>query len=1050
MYITSNTAYRSKSTGIRCLITFFFLVLSILSLEIRAEAAINEFSEELLSRGGLCLMIGGANEFAPAEILLESGPWIVHWLDADQYAVKNARRAFQERKVYGRISAEHWLLGKLPYADNMANVIVVNESEQPVCRDEVLRVLVPEGSAFIAKDNGFERLKKTRPEEMGEWTHPWQDPSGNPVSADRAFEPPNTFQWIAGPPVLLGGARYGHTGVVLSAGGRVFSVTHNVRELLDGTRGGPRYLTARDAFNGTFLWSRRWEGPTQGNIFGLYDAIVASGERVYGVHGNDIAVFDAATGEIIEVFPMDVRPSKLVKSDGILLAQTSEGLTALDVSKRKQIWHYEADKPWGVLVHDGRAFCLSSSRVLEEEEFTDGPLIRPGEWRHTLLAVDMNDGEELWRKQVQSKFSARGGGSGRFGSPMLRLFFAGTGFVCLVERDELRFLSAEDGAELWRQDSLALSRGRFDSRYVGHFLVDDKLWMRFTRASSTRDRGAPEIWQLVDPLTGDVILTRHLEGYQGVITNISKQGCQTLTATERFVLDARLSMAWEFETGMREGWKFARGGCRVGMIPANGLGYIPPNACGCLAEQLRGTLALVRTGDPGLKSFELKPLERGPAFGMELKTTENENSPDWPTYRRDGRRSAYLPGNIKTNLTLNWKSKICLVGDDRDGEWELNFGRSLSPPVIGNGLVVLAEPQSHRVMALNAADGEKRWHFTAGGRVTTPPTLYRGLALFGSHDGYVYALRSTDGELVWRFRAAPSNRRIMAYGQVESAWPVSGGVLVHEGVALVAAGRTVDGDGGVVVHALNPESGELNWTSRVQGTQDGDNEQLGAQHGKGDMLVTDGKNVYLMNKRLDIETGEIEEIGFSEVLVEREWTKGRAVPRVAYPEGVRYLRSGQMGFQSSAWTRIDMALRMHQSTWTWGEIDGEIIAFTDKDAFSFQINAGEWMQRAPRTDGGGRVITLKDNDDADWFFEISPPAQVESMLVADNVVFVAGPSNRSESYGSGFLLAIDKSNGGKLLDISLPIAPVFDGIAAAGGKVFAVLKDGSVVCFGAE
>jgi outer membrane protein assembly factor BamB len=53
--------------------------------------------------------------------------------------------------------------------------------------------------------------------------------------------------------------------------------------------------------------------------------------------------------------------------------------------------------------------------------------------------------------------------------------------------------------------------------------------------------------------------------------------------------------------------------------------------------------------------------------------------------------------------------------------------------------------------------------------VDSPPTIYKGLALFGSADGYFYCLRLADGALVWRFRAAPLDRRTVAFGQVESS-----------------------------------------------------------------------------------------------------------------------------------------------------------------------------------------------------------------------------------------------------------------------------------------
>ena len=111
-------------------------------------------------------------------------------------------------------------------------------------------------------------------------------------------------------------------------------------------------------------------------------------------------------------------------------------------------------------------------------------------------------------------------------------------------------------------------------------------------------------------------------------------------------------------------------------------------------------------------------------------------------------------------------------------------------------------------MALDANDGAVVWCRTVGGRVDSPPTIYRGLALFGSADGWVYCLRASDGELVWRFRASPDDRRIVAHEQVESVWPVHGSVLLHDGTTYFAAGRGSYVDGGVYVYRLNAVTGE--------------------------------------------------------------------------------------------------------------------------------------------------------------------------------------------------------------------------------------------------
>ena len=64
-------------------------------------------------------------------------------------------------------------------------------------------------------------------------------------------------------------------------------------------------------------------------------------------------------------------------------------------------------------------------------------------------------------------------------------------------------------------------------------------------------------------------------------------------------------------------------------------------------------------------------------------------------------------------------------------------------------------------------------------------------------------------------RAAPIEERMGAYGQIESAWPVAGSVLVSEGVAYFAAGRQQLSDGGVFIFAVNPMTGERHWVHKL-------------------------------------------------------------------------------------------------------------------------------------------------------------------------------------------------------------------------------------------
>jgi hypothetical protein len=63
--------------------------------------------------------------------------------------------------------------------------------------------------------------------------------------------------------------------------------------------------------------------------------------------------------------------------------------------------------------------------------------------------------------------------------------------------------------------------------------------------------------------------------------------------------------------------------------------------------------------------------------------------------------------------------------------------------------------------------------------------------------------------LAWRFRGAPLDRRLMAWEQLESAWPVHGSVLVHDGVVYCTAGRSLFLDGGIRFLKLDAMTGRL-------------------------------------------------------------------------------------------------------------------------------------------------------------------------------------------------------------------------------------------------
>ncbi|MEO0107320.1 MAG: PQQ-binding-like beta-propeller repeat protein, partial [candidate division WOR-3 bacterium] len=141
----------------------------------------------------------------------------------------------------------------------------------------------------------------------------------------------------------------------------------------------------------------------------------------------------------------------------------------------------------------------------------------------------------------------------------------------------------------------------------------------------------------------------------------------------------------------------------------------------------------------------------------------NPMAEEWPTYRHDEARSGATNTSVSSDLKLTWQTPI---------------GGRLSSPVVAGGRVFVASVDEHTIHALDAASGKPIWTFTAGGRVDSPPTVWRGRVIFGCLDGHVYCLRASDGALAWRLCAAGDPRRIVVRGQIESPRPVHGSVLL--------------------------------------------------------------------------------------------------------------------------------------------------------------------------------------------------------------------------------------------------------------------------------
>ncbi|NQT14571.1 MAG: PQQ-binding-like beta-propeller repeat protein, partial [Planctomycetes bacterium] len=246
---------------------------------------------------------------------------------------------------------------------------------------------------------------------------------------------------------------------------------------------------------------------------------------------------------------------------------------------------------------------------------------------------------------------------------------------------------------------------------------------------------------------------------------------------------------------------------------------------------------------------------RGPAYGPQGIPASDAQVPvsgGWPTYRYDPARSGSTPASVSPRLKL---------------DWSLELGGRLTQPITDGRRLFVADVDRHTVHAVDVASGERLWSFAAGGRIDSPPTCDHGRLLFGSANGYVYCLRAADGVLAWRFRAAPVDRRLVAFDRVESVWPVPGSVLVDDGVASFVAGRSMYLDGGLRLCRLDVETGRLLSEKVLDDRDPATGEDLQTRV-KGlempvalpDVLSSDGEHLYMRSQAMDLE-GNRQELG---------------------------------------------------------------------------------------------------------------------------------------------------------------------------------------------
>lgn len=794
-------------------------------------------------KGGLVVHLGcGEGHLTPE--LLAGDAFVVQGLDTDPVKVRQARERIHSLGRGGRVSARVFDGRHLPYVDNLVNLLVVTDPAS-VDKEEMLRVLRPGGVVLaVGTDDGqpsVERVVKRWPDELDEWTHYLHDAQGTSVSDDRVAGRPRGLHWTGGP---FWARSHEHTAsmqAMVSTAGRVFYVMDE----------GPAasiqlpakfVLTARDAFNGTVLWKRplhdwwNWLYPLKSGPGWLPRRLVAVGERVYIAPGTnqDVLCLDAATGDVVHRYEDTATTFEVIVSGEVVFAAVDPDRQPCDYNQQNANCWRERDRAstkWAWSPEEGRrvikAIDAESGEQLWQKEVPVMPMTLAADQRmvcfhdgDNIVALDRKTGVELWAADVLNMRKVKTGYAGP------RLIIQGDRVV-FSPMKHIFTLSAQTGEILWTVEGKPRS-GHYSLE--DFYIIDDRIW-----TLGRQNNGVFVTYSLEDG--------EQLERYSNPIDSFYiHQRCYPGRATKRFLLPPMMgNMVYDRQKDTWSNNHWVRGGCVYGSMFANGMVYATPHACACYYQsKLNGFNALAPEPQAASAPPVKERLIKGPAFGKTSGTGAADDVAEWPTFRHDNARSGYVDTDVPPQLSQAWRK---------------DFPAAVSQPVVAGDKLLLSAVDAHTIYALDAASGDQLWYFIAEGRVDSPPTLYRGLAVFGCADGCVYALDTADGQLAWKFQAAPSDRQLMAYGQLESVWPLPGSVLIQNGKLYCVAGRSMFLDGGLRMLILEPETGDLiseNVMDRhVPDSQQELDDLLMGKHmpvAMPDILSGDGQYVYMKSQ----------------------------------------------------------------------------------------------------------------------------------------------------------------------------------------------------------
>ena len=972
-------------------------------------------------KGGVIVYLGSAD----ADTLIktrDAGRFVVQSVLFDSASVDKARKAILARKAYGLVAAIHSSAKRLPYTDNFVNVVAIDDlaafGKSGVSADEVARIVTPNGAILVAGDSAlakllvsacgatatskagpWTRIVKPRPKEMDEWTHGRHDPEGTSISQDKLVGYSGVLQWRQGPIWLWPG-------------------------ISSRTIDGKNYyyvkgeIVCRDAFNGTLIW--RIAGQEQ-------KSFTAFEKKVYAfVPGADnLVALDGDTGKVVKHYK-DIRgvcPLALVHVGENIVFAADDGLGSVNRQTGELNWmnknlkgsvstyNKPDDRTWKNGRWAGWDGWVGNTKT--EILVSDKYVLR--HLRGKLTCLNLADGKERWTQD----FPGSGLRVAKYGVYAFKHFPAGG----RKKGSILEVRSLKDGKTLWKRER----KSRIGPGTDVH-AFDGLIW------DTTGIMG-------YDPQTGK--LKRQAKGY-GVQEAVLRCVMDS-AATVNFFFEGRPFGFINIHTGEKYRKEFVRNVCggSPGILLGNGMIYCFPKLCGCFS-MLRGYTGLATPRPLGPIPDDQRLL-KGPAYGtVNKENLTDEYAADWATYLGNEQRSCLTNEEVNLPLKKFWEvtpeDQIFPEWTSRDWKSSYRVSGTISAPTASQGMVAVALPESHRIKVFEAGTGKDLWSFVSESRVVLPPTFYGKIVLFGSEDGYVYCLRSKDGALIWRYQAAPAQRRVSVFGQIESHFPVTCGVLVKNGSVYFTAGRHADLNSGLTGYKLDAYTGRLSWKKMMKtiGRKSISPVPEIPRYVKGDIRLAHHAQVF--NER-----------GESLMAPDKSLKRrGKTLPETGLGkkshDEVIMLTGNLNGLLDHTWSRSDRQGNNNIPGYSqsYGSVRGGQVVYNKTMAYAItgaSVTAYDIRLAAIRIPHHKQIPKMPPEERAlmnpKWSCSVAGGAR--AMAVTNKIVVVAAKS--------GDVVVFDANTGKEFSKVKINGTPARWGLAISGGRIYVSTDEGALICF---